>query len=220
VILGYAQACATALPSETPLGKGPLARASASVSAAGAAPAVDAGPPEPSPAPEATAELLPPTKDAGSSDAGPATASAAPSMDAGAVLAAASTGAAFVGSYLGKDRALVRLSGKPDQTEDDPKARINIAERGTDAIGITLVNSADGSPICTLNARVEKSRAEVAPGQPCFASGPSAQSNVMQGSASIAGKRLTLDLRIEMRVTANGQLATGSIDYHFEGTRQ
>ncbi|HEY6561599.1 MAG TPA: hypothetical protein VI072_30220, partial [Polyangiaceae bacterium] len=126
----------------------------------------------------------------------------------------------FAGTYAGKDRAVIRMSGKPEQTEDDPKARISVAERGSDAIAITLISTSDGKPICTLNARREGDRAEVAPGQPCFASGPEASSMVKRGSATLAGKRLTVDLLIEMRVSMGGKDGAGSIDYHFEGTRE
>jgi hypothetical protein len=141
-----------------------------------------------------------------------AAAEAGPSPDAGAR-------SAFAGSYQGKDRAIIRVPGKPEQREDDPKARITVAEQGGDTIGITLINSADGTPICTLNAKVRADSAEVAAGQSCFG-GPGMSSTVQRGSAKLAGARLTVELFIEMRLPVAGQNATGSIDYHFEGTRQ
>jgi hypothetical protein len=59
----------------------------------------------------------------------------------------------------------------------------------------------------------------VAPGQPCFASGPGVSSSVKHGSATLSGKRLTLDLVIELRLDMAAQQSAGSIDYHFDGQR-
>lgn len=214
-LVAYAPACATSLPSETPLGSGPLAGASAGASQSAAAPA----PPDASTTEERVAAASAADASGAQSepaDAGTSTAERGP--EAGA--AEAGVRAAIAGTYAGKDRAIIRMSGKPEQTEDDPKARITVAEQGSDAVGITLINSADGTPICTLKAKLQGDRGEVTPGQPCFASGPGVKSVVQRGSATFAGKRLTVDLLIEMSVSAAGQSATGTIDYHFEGTRQ
>ncbi len=215
--MACAQACATSLPSETPLGSGPLAAASAAQpQSSERPPARDAGAAEAAVVASASAEAPPALTATERLDGGTSAAESLP--EAGA--AEAGPRSSFAGTYAGKDRAVIRMSGKPEQVEDDPKARITVVEQGNLAVSITLINSADGTPICTLNAKLQGDRAEVAPGQPCFASGPDATSTVQRGSATFAGKRLTVDLSIAMRVSAGGQSATGSIDYHFEGTRQ
>jgi len=215
-LVACAQACATGLPSETPLGSGPLARADAAAVSSESLAVPDAGALEAGAALAAAKPEPPVPPESERADAGAA--SVKLTADAGAV--AADSRAQFAGTYAGKDRAVIRMSGKPDQTEDDPKARISVAEQGSDAIAITLINTSDGKPICTLNARREGDRAEVAPGQSCFGGGPGASSMVKRGSATLAGKRLTVDLLIEMRLSVGGKDAAGSIDYHFEGTRE
>lgn len=216
-LVACAQACATGLPSETPLGSGPLARTDAAAVSSESLSVRDAGALEAGAA-LSTSKTDPPPASPEAERADAATASAKLPADAGAAEAGAR--AQFAGTYAGKDRAVIRMSGKPEQVEDDPKARISVAEQGSDAIAITLINSSDGKPICTLNARREGDRAEVTPGQPCFASGPGVSSTVQRGSATLAGKRLTVDLLIEMRLSMGGKDAAGSIDYHYEGTRE
>jgi hypothetical protein len=132
-----------------------------------------------------------------------------------------STRVVFAGDYSGSDRAIVRMPGQPEQTQNDPKARITIAERDANTVAITLIDSSNGSTICTLLAKTQKDRADVSPGQACFGTAsPEVRSNVKNGTATVAGARLRFDMFIELEFEMEGQQEAGAIDYHFEGTRR
>lgn len=209
-------ACSAQLPSEKPLGSGPLAGGyarPASLAGADAGAPLAEKPPEEPPAPPKVSPKAPPadagahaelTADAGAGDgAAPPTASAV----------------VFAGEYAGSDRATVNMADQAPQTQNDPKARVKIKDGARGHIAIALIDSKNGSTICTLDAKVTNDKAEVTPGQACFGDGPEVHSNVKRGTASLAGTRLTLDLFIELSVEAEGERLSGSIDYHFEGTR-
>jgi hypothetical protein len=213
-------ACASQLPSETPLGVGPLAGRDPGTKPAASAPNLT---PEPPPASSALA-LAESRSDAAhspvsaTSDAG---VRAEPLRNEAGATPDVATQAAFAGDYAGTDRATTRMAGMPPQTENDPKARITIADKTPGMIAITLVDSSNGSKICTLDAKTTGVRAEVAPGQVCFgANTPEVSSRVRTGSAVLAGTRLTFDMFIEIEFAIQGQRQTGSIEYHFEGNRR
>jgi len=212
--------CSAQLPSERPLGSGPLARnelarAAPRASAAQALPKgesagalqgqADAAAPLAAPAPKEQA-----TADAGSPTEG---------LDAG-VFNAPST-AMFAGDYLGSDRATVRLPGEDEQTQDDPKARLTITDRAANEITIALISSSDGTTICSLQAKTKQDRAEVSAGQTCFGTGdPTIKALVKSGTLRIFGKRVVFDMFIDLQKEMAAQRMNGSIDYHFEGTRR
>lgn len=209
--------CGMPLPSETPLGAGPLARRPGQATPPATAARVETPPPPAQTAtaiaPAVSADAGPPPTKLAQSDAGAPGADAAPPK-------AEAPQIVFAGAYVGTDRATVKMPGGPPQTQNDPKARITVAESKPGLIAITLIDSTNGSTICTLSAKTQGNRADVAPGQACFGTGsPEVKSVVKSGTATVNGNRLTFDMLIEMELELEGRQAQGSIDYHFEGTR-
>jgi hypothetical protein len=170
---------------------------------------------------EATAKGTDATGDAGAppaSDAGIAIAADA-GREAGAGAVDPPADAAFAGEYKGEDVAVVRLQGMPDKSERDPNARIQVVDGTNGAMTFTLINSANGSPLCALRGKRAGSSATVEAGQTCFADG-AADGKVDSGSATFSGKRLTLDLKVTVTLTMPSGSISGGIDYHFDGTRR
>src|SRR5688572_11875558 len=150
-------ACSTALPSEQPLGTGPLAvkeqeAERARLAKLASEPSVDGGSAEAEPSTPPPSEPIavapaPTAEPTASVDAGPP-------VDAGK--AAAAAGAAkvdFAGEYSGKDKAVIRAAGLPEQVQDDPNAKTSVKNTPDGNIKITIVASNSGDPLCTLTAK-------------------------------------------------------------------
>ena len=131
--------------------------------------------------------------------------------------------AEFLGDYFGEDVATYKMTGLPDRTERDPKARITIkASAGTELLFV-LVDSSNGKDICTLSGTVKESTANIAAGQKCFEQTEgeaSAGATVKKGSARFEKKRLEFELDMDFEMSAGGKKLTGSLDYKFDGKRQ
>jgi hypothetical protein len=220
-------ACSAQLPSERPLGLGPLARRQE--------------PPEPSGAPvtmpsgaqqmqfeadedegddDSTAENATPpspgdTPDAGVtsiSDAGPAPSAVTPSSTAPTAVLD------FAGDYSGKDVTTFRGGGGNERMED-PKAKLSVKKAG-DALSIIVVASDTGDPICTLRATQKGDTATLPSGQECAEpQSPFLRGRLTRGQAKLQGNQLTLDMSFEVNINVGGKQITG-IEYHFEGTRR
>ncbi|HVU04216.1 MAG TPA: hypothetical protein VHE30_20805 [Polyangiaceae bacterium] len=221
VIVALASGCGHALPSPVPLGVGPLPRTyhlahgrahvhedrrgrEASSVVEPAAPEVPADEPadRPPPAPSTTASAAP----------------AAPETPPGKV----ATGADFVGEYRGEDVSTYRLSGSPERADRDPNARINVTSSDKSKIDLVLIDSSNGKELCTLGATLGDGTATVTPGQGCFEQNTpeaSASATVTRGTAHLEGKRLVLDMALAFEMHVPGEDATGTLDYHFEGSR-
>ncbi len=150
-------------------------------------------------------------------DAGPdarivdaATAEATSKNDAGAHVAPV-----LAGHYQGSDVTITRIQGFPDVTEKDPNAKTDVEDRGKDRIALTLINSATGAPICTLNADVHGDAATLQAGQPCFGD-EDVPTSLASGTAKFSGRHLVLD----MLLTIGDGVRRGEIEYRFEGTRK
>jgi hypothetical protein len=204
--------------SSVPLGLGPLAVAERDAQAQAEAnrrkskpkptrrPAVAAAPAkEPLAKPEA------PKADASAETA----ASQASSADASGAVAPAR----FEGMYAGDDIAVYRLTGSPELEQRDDKAKIRI-EKGRDGnVSIALINSADGSDLCELVARVEGNAALIESAQPCFSGGEgSPEVELTSGRAVLEGDRLRMNA--EGRLSVPDQELDGEMTYTFEGERQ
>jgi len=213
--------CSAQLPSERPLGSGPLARDqlaraaprafAASTQPKGESPGAVQGQADAA-APLAASQA---PKEQATADAG----SPAEGLDAG--LFNATSLAVFAGDYLGSDRATVRMPGEAEQTQDDPKARLTITDRAANEITIMLIDSSNGTTICSLQAKTKQDQADVSAGQTCFGTGdPTIKALVKSGTLRIFGKRLVFDMFIDLQKEMAAQRMNGSIDYHFEGTRR
>jgi hypothetical protein len=219
VCLGLASLACAPRASSVPLGLGPLALAERDAQAEAEAnrrkskpkptrrPAVASAPPK---------EPLP-TTDAAKADASAETAAGdkAPSADA----ARATAPARFEGMYAGDDVAVYRLTGSPELEQRDDKAKIRIEKASEGNVSITLINSADGSDLCELVARVEGNAALIESAQPCFSGGEgSPEVELTSGRAVLEGDRLRMNA--EGTLSMPDQELDGEMTYTFDGERQ
>jgi hypothetical protein len=215
-------ACAAELPSATPLGRGPLAEPDRDPSDEIAsrrppvARAVDGGADaEPSPA---TAPGAPPAPSGADEDAGT---EAGPGPDAEPPPIITKTHV-FAGDYSGSDTTTIRLPGEPDVTAPDPKARIQITRVSDTEVQIVVIYTPTGGPFCTVSAQVKDNVATIAAGQTCPDAGIGVgfSGTVTSGTAKVTGRRLVIDVELDIETTTPGQRQTGTAGYHFEGWRR
>lgn len=202
-------------PSTVPLGLGPLALAERTRDAEAAA-AAQKKKPKASAARPRVAQAPPPGKPAAESDSDDADGDEEPSAAGGA------SGVAFEGLFAGDDVAIFRLTGFPEREERDDKAKIRIEKASGDNVGIVLINSADGSDLCELVARVEGNAALIESAQPCFSDGSegSLEAELTSGRAVLDGDRLKMNAEGTLSVSLPDQDLDGQLTYSFEGKRQ
>jgi hypothetical protein len=171
-------------------------------------------------APEPAAQLPPiaPAKEAPPAPSASPAASTAKSKPTAAVETPL-TAAAFAGSYSGNDTTLKRLVDQGEEREDDPNAKVTIQAKSEQQVDITIVDSGNGGPICTMRADITGSIARIGRDQECF-SEATATASVSSGSARLDGNRLTLELVLDYEEESETGSRTGKIDYHFEGSRK
>jgi len=131
--------------------------------------------------------------------------------------------AKWLGDYRGDDVSTYRLSGMPDREEKDPNARITVKSSDKTSVDLVLVDSSNGKDICTLVATLGVAGATVTPGQKCFEQNggdASATASIKTGTATLDGARLVVDLSLDFEMHVPDQDATGTLDYHFDGTRR
>lgn len=139
----------------------------------------------------------------------------APSADA----ARATDPSSFEGLFAGDDIAVYRLTGSPELEQRDDKAKIRIEKGHAGNVSITLINSADGSDLCELVARVEGNAALLESPQPCFSGGDgSPEVELTSGRAVLEGDRLRMNA--EGKLSLPDQELDGEMTYEFEGKRQ
>ena len=223
VMAVLAVSCAPALPSTVPLGRGPLAASTVeepeAPPPASSSSAVDA-------APEASS-------DAGAADASDdasveAKDSEAPATDGGAEDAAPEAAAptkpavVYAGHYAGED--VTKFTGGPMAVppQKDPNATLDVADQGGGTLEFSLIESRSGKVVCKLEGTASGNTARITPGQHCFdqQSQGMMTATVGSGTATFDSGKLVFDLHMDLEVHAGGRTASGSIDYHFEGTRQ
>jgi hypothetical protein len=213
VLLMSAVGCGTP-PSTVPLGLGPLALAEQKAELQAEAKRVREKPARTERV--AAAPSVPVTS--AKAEAAPATAES----DEGDEKASdpSQAGPRFEGLYAGADIAVYRLSGAPESEQRDDKAKIRIDKASGGGVGITLINSDDGSDLCELMARVEGHTALIEAAQPCFGDGNegSLQAEVTSGRAVLEGDRLKMDA--EGTVAIPDQELDGELTYSFKGERQ
>jgi hypothetical protein len=210
-------ACATELPSTTPLGRGPLAgtplpkaawrgaRAQTTASSSSDAPTSAGG---------TVAETS--TSDAGADgQVALASADAGTANDAGGNV----TADAFVGEYRGRDSASWRFPNLPERTDDDPNARLTVAKRSSTVLTFTPYYTESGKPVCTLEGTFEGAHVKLRPGQACFEEGPM-RTSVQSGTATLSGKQLVLEVVLKVTLEAGDQVMEGELRFRFDGARR
>jgi hypothetical protein len=217
--------CVNPRPSAEPLGWGPLppGAQTASRPTKGRVPRVAQAREHPSD------ESISPA-DAGRSE--PEKAAAAPSSSAPkapseskptASPSSAATAPDFVGDYLGEDVATYRISGLPERTERDPKARVTVKSASDSELLFVLVDSSNGKEICALSGTWKDAAVTMRSGQKCFEQNEgeaSAGATVKKGSATLEKKRLVLELDLDFEMKVEGKKLSGTLGYRFDGKRQ
>lgn len=129
---------------------------------------------------------------------------------------------ALEGLYAGADVAVYRLTGFPEREEKDDKAKIRIDKASAGNVSITLINTADGSDLCELTARVDGNAALIESAQPCFSDGSegSLEAELTSGRAVIVGDRLKMDAEGTLSGALADQELEGQLTYTFTGERQ
>jgi hypothetical protein len=125
--------------------------------------------------------------------------------------------------YAGADIAVYRLTGYPEREEKDDKAKIRIEKPAGGNVSITLINTADGSDLCELTARVDGNAALIESAQPCFSDGSegSLEAELTSGRAVIEGDQLKMDAEGTLSgVSPPDQEVDGQLTYSFKGERQ
>ncbi len=123
------------------------------------------------------------------------------------------------GRYRGTDVTIYHLPGFPDRKEFDPNAKTDVEQKGGNVVAITLIDSSNGSAICTLDADLKVDLGTLRPGQQCFG-GEGLTPSLSSGTARFANRQLTLDLRFDLDQELGEEQIHGEIEYHFEGTRR
>jgi len=143
-------------------------------------------------------------------------------------VAAADGGAPVVtwaGEYYGSDRLARHFEGEPDDVELDDKAHTRVETTSSNALVITIVNSASGEVICALNATVQGGTATLDAGQSCFGDEGST-ATVTDGRATLTADRLVLDFDGTVVASTGDDDGTDDdtiefhLDYHFDGRRR
>jgi hypothetical protein len=217
-----ASSCAPAV-SRVPLGLGPqaLAEAPATSEHAASKPHV---PPARHGTPVEVAEASEPSEDETSSDEHEAgdTKANATAEASGAASSSAAKAATFRGMYAGTDIATFRFDGRPDQRQEDDKAKIRVEADGDDAISIVIINSDTGEDLCELSASISGKTATVTGSEPCFTNpdDDSVSAMITEGRATLKDDELKITAEGTMSVTLPDQELSGTLSYTFKGKRQ
>jgi hypothetical protein len=127
----------------------------------------------------------------------------------------------IAGRYSGTDTVTILLAGTPSEPQVDDNAKIDVKEVGEQRVAITVVDSSQGTPLCTIEGKIAGFVITFDPGQDCFTGilGIPADAHVTTGNGKLEGERLTLDFEVALEIDAPGTTLEGSVDYHFEGTK-
>jgi hypothetical protein len=167
-----------------------------------------------------------PAAEEASASAEPSAAASKPDADEGddaTVVAEPGSSVEFEGLYAGADVAVYRFTGYPEREEKDDKAKIRIEKPSAGSVSITLINTADGSDLCELTARVDGNAALIESAQPCFSDGSegSPEAELTSGRAVIEGDQLRMDAEGTLSgVSPDQREVDGQLTYTFKGERQ
>jgi hypothetical protein len=214
-----APSCAPAV-SHVPLGLGPQALAESKKNPPEHAPGKPHAPPQhASSAKVAEASEDEPDGDADEDDAPTESASEGTSDPAPS---SAPPATMFSGMYAGTDIATFRFDGRPDQRQEDDKAKIRVELDGDDAISIVIINSDTGEDLCQLSASISGKVATVTGSEPCFTSpdDDSMSALITEGRATLKDDELKVTAEGTMSVNLPDQTLSGTLSYTFKGKRQ
>jgi hypothetical protein len=133
------------------------------------------------------------------------------------------TAAAFAGNYTGEDVSTYRLEGLPERSDRDPNAKINAHSDDEHTASFVLVDSSNGKDICTLTGKTKGNVATLTAGQKCFEQDEgeeSATGTLTTGSVTIEDTKLTMDVDFDFKMTVTDRDFSGTLGYHFSGTRK
>ncbi len=163
-------------------------------------------------APPKVADAGPPPDAAVAEKSEPTDAGAPTGSDAGAV-------AKWAGEYVGSDLTTTRFEGMPERVQPDDKARTKVEEPKAGHVVLIVVDSSNGTPLCSLDADATGTTATIRADQSCFAS-EGMTASVTDGNARLEGDRLIFDVQIAVEVDAGDVSMSGEIAYHFDGKRR
>lgn len=205
--LALVAGCASSLPSNKPLGAGPLAERRSP-----AEPAAGAGRTHRTTHPSAPARVetrldasaprdAAPARDAGAAETGPAEASA--------------SSVVFAGKYAGADKTSISLSGITMPPLTDQDAKLEVVLRSDGSLGFDMLDDSGKKVECSFVGHAKGSVVTFVAGQKCRQK--RARTTLTSAKATVTGKQLVFDGAFELQVPSES--LTGTMTYHFEGSR-
>lgn len=217
--------CASELPSAVPLGSGPLAGEPVRATSAphqdlAATTQHDSDSDQDSDEAEtaSSAGEQPDASPPGSSDAKPPSAGDTRPADSAAQPRSQPPHVDPAGRYAGNDFTRARVDGRPEFRAEDPNAKTDVAETKS-GVDITVLNSANLVPMCTLHAKLNGSQAVIDPGQTCDL-GLGVIPSIRSGTADFSGKHLHFEVRADIDADTDEGHVHGDCEYRFDGDRQ
>lgn len=128
----------------------------------------------------------------------------------------------YAGRYLGTDIVAIQFVGVAEDPQVDDGAKVDVEMRGENRIAVTVVDSSQGTPLCTVEARLATAgNLEFEAGQPCFTGmlGIPIDAELVSGSGKLEGSRLSFELSVGLALRAPGGSLEGQIEYEFEGEK-
>jgi hypothetical protein len=128
----------------------------------------------------------------------------------------------YAGRYLGTDIVVIQFVGVAEDPQVDDGAKVDVEMRGENRIAVTVVDSSQGTPLCTVEARlITPTDLEFEAGQPCFTGmlGIPIDAELISGSGKLEGSRLSFELSVGLALSAPGGSLEGQIEYEFEGEK-
>jgi hypothetical protein len=131
------------------------------------------------------------------------------------------SGPDVAGRYNGTDTVTILLEGVPSEPQVDDGAKIDVKQLGEQRVSVTVVDSSQGTSLCTIEGKIAGGEVSFDPGQDCFTGilGIPAIAHMTTAKCKIAAEHLTLDFEVALEIDAPGETLEGSVDYHFEGTK-
>jgi hypothetical protein len=129
---------------------------------------------------------------------------------------------AFAGAYSGDDVATYHLEGLPDRVEKDPNAKLTVNTTDAHSLTFVLIDSSNGSDICSLSGKITDTGTTIDPGQKCFEQSgddSSTSATVTEGTATVDGNRLVFEMNLDFSMSIGDRELTGTLQYRFQGKR-
>lgn len=128
------------------------------------------------------------------------------------------------GTYRGTDTLTIEVPGFPTRVEKDDKAKLVVAsdDDHKDRFTFDIIDSQNGTSLCSVVGVAKKSRIEFEPAQSCLEEilGLPMTAKLESGSATLHDKTLTVDYEIQLELDSANGPQPGRIGYHFAGDRE